>query len=148
MKNILSWLLGYTNIVKENSPTSIGLLILRLGVGLMMALGHGWGKLSNFGDMSSKFADPIGVGSEFSLGLTVFAEFFCSLAIVLGFITRGAVIPLIITMLVAVFIIHSDDPWGKKEFGLLYLVPYLTLLFTGPGRYSLDRLLLSRQKVL
>jgi putative oxidoreductase len=42
-------------------------------------------------------------------------------------------------MWVAVFIIHADDPFGKQEFGLLYLIPYLTLYFTGPGKLSLDK---------
>jgi putative oxidoreductase len=75
------------------------------------------------------------------LGLTVFAEFFCALALALGLLTRAAVIPLIVTMLTAAFVILGDDPFGKKELALLYLVPFVTILIVGPGRFSLDRLL-------
>jgi putative oxidoreductase len=71
---------------------------------------------------------------------------FCSIAIILGFATRFVSIPLIITMFVAVFIIHADDPWQKKEFALLYLVPFLTLLFTGAGKFSLDAVIKKRKK--
>ena len=123
---------------------AIGLLMLRLMSGGVMAYAHGWGKLQKMlsGDMG--FADPLGMGEEISLVLTVFAEFVCGILVALGLFTRGALVPLIITMWVAVFMIHGDDPFSKKEFGLLYLIPYMTLMFTGPGKYSLDALLVKR----
>ena len=114
--------------------------MLRIGIGLMMALGHGWGKLSNFGEYAAQFADPYGLGATASLSLAVFAEFFCSLALALGLLTRAAVVPLIVTMLTAALIIHADDPWGRKELALMYLIPLVTILIAGPGKYSLDRM--------
>jgi putative oxidoreductase len=141
MKSLMNWMISRPRIHKSDTAEATGLLVLRLGIGLMMAFGHGWGKLTSFGELSTKFPDPLGVGSAMSLGLTVFSEFFCALAITFGLFTRGTVIPLIVTMLVAAFVIHGDDPWGKKELALMYLVPLLALLFTGPGKYSLDRFL-------
>ncbi len=126
----------FNNIV-DTKYTDIGLLILRLSIGGMMLFCHGWGKLSGFSELSTKFPDPLGVGSALSLSLAIGAEVFCSIAIILGVGTRLATIPLIITMLVAAFMVHGDDPWAKKEFALLYLFPFLALLFTGPGRYAL-----------
>lgn len=119
--------------------SNLGLLLLRLAAGGMMAYAHGWGKLQRMLNGEMGFADPIGIGEELSLILAVFAEFLCGLLVVLGLFTRAALIPLIITMVVAVFIVHADDPFSKQEFGLLYLVPYLTLFLTGPGAYSLDK---------
>jgi putative oxidoreductase len=55
-----------------------------------------------------------------------------------GYKTRYALIPLIITMLVAGLITHLDDPWGKKELAVLYFTVFLTLFLTGPGKYSVD----------
>ncbi len=115
-----------------------GLLLLRVAIGGMMAAAHGWGKLMSYGEKASGFPDPLGVSPEISMALAVGAEVFCSIALVLGLFTRLATIPLIITMLVAVFIIHGDDPWAKKEFAMLYLIPFICLLLTGPGRFSLD----------
>ncbi len=130
----------------DNSKTTdAGLLFLRLALGFMMAFGHGWGKLTGFGERASKFADPFGLGPEITLALAVFAEFFCSLALAVGLLTRAVVIPLIITMLTAAFIIHSDDPWNRKEFALLYFVPFVTLMLSGAGRYSLDAMLFGRK---
>jgi len=123
----------------QSTAASVGLLVLRVSIGLMMAFGHGWGKLTGFGERAAQFADPYGVGPTVSMALAVFAEFLCSLALALGLFTRAAVIPLMVTMLTAALIIHADDPWGQKEKAVLFLVVYAALLFTGPGKYALDR---------
>lgn len=117
---------------------SFGLLLLRVGVGAMMALRHGWPKFQSYGERAASFADPFGIGGEISLGLVVFAELVCAGLLVIGLATRAAVIPLIVTMGVAVFLIHWEDPLAKKEMAIIYLAPYLALLFTGPGRFSVD----------
>ena len=135
MRNLRSWI---TDPDGNDSRVGVGLLLLRIGAGGFMLAFHGWGKLVNFGDRWGKFGDPIGLGPEASLILTVFAEFFCSLALILGLFTRAAAIPLLITMLVVAGIVHADDPWNKKEFALLYAIPFLTLMLTGGGKYSLD----------
>ncbi len=121
-----------------------GLLVLRVGTGSFMLFGHGWVKLSNFAEYATKFADPYGFGATASLVLAIFAEFFCSTAIIFGFLTRLATIPLIITMSTAAFIIHGADPLGRQELALVYLVVFLTLLVSGAGRYSLDSLMSRR----
>jgi putative oxidoreductase len=121
------------------SPANVStaLLILRVVVAAFM-LTHGLPKLMNMMSGNSKFGDPIGLGKDVSLGLTVFAEFVCAILLLLGLATRLALIPLIITMLVAAFVAHGGDPFGKKEMALLYLVIFIALLITGPGKYSID----------
>ncbi len=121
--------------------TDLGLLVLRLGVGGMLACSHGWGKLMKFSIIAPHFPDPLGLGSTPSLALMVFAEFFCAIAVGLGFLTRAAAIPIVFGMCIAAFVVHMDDPWSKKEFALLYVIPFLTLMFTGGGKYSLDGLM-------
>ncbi|MFM1875357.1 MAG: hypothetical protein RL266_1094 [Bacteroidota bacterium] len=125
----------------SNKPFQIdlGLLLLRLASGGFMAYSHGWGKLQGMLEGDLGFADPIGIGEVPSLILTVFAEFVCGILVALGLFTRAALVPLIVTMVVAVFIVHADDPFGKQEFGLLFLIPYVTLFLTGPGKFSLDK---------
>ncbi|MGV3525148.1 MAG: DoxX family protein [Candidatus Sericytochromatia bacterium] len=122
---------------------SLGLLILRLSVGGLM-LTHGLPKLLNFGEMLTKFADPIGLGVPLSLILAVGAEVGCSLLLILGLATRLAAFPLMFTMAVAFFLVHGADPLGEKELPLLYLLSYLSLMLTGPGRFSLDHLIAQR----
>ncbi|RZO51654.1 MAG: DoxX family protein [Sandaracinaceae bacterium] len=126
----------------------VGLLVLRVTIGSMMLLGHGLPKLMTFGEKLHRFPDPIGVGSEASLTLAVFAEVVCAGLIAVGFATRLATIPLLVTMLVAALVIHGDDPWARKEFALLYAVPALTLLLTGPGKLSVDAARGKEQRLL
>lgn len=123
----------------------LGLLFLRVTVGLMMALSHGWGKFQNVLSGNFEFGDPIGLGPTISLILAAFAEFICALLVVFGIKTRWAAIPVVITMLVAAFVVHWNDPWGNKEFPLLYASVFLSLVFTGAGRYSVDAKLGSRR---
>ncbi len=130
----------------DNTLYNLGLLILRAASGLILAFGHGWGKLTNFSEMSTQFADPFGFGMAASLVLTVFAEFFCAIAVALGILARVATLPIIIMFLTVVLIIHANDPWSKQEFGLLYLIPFVTILLTGPGKYSLDNLIFKWKK--
>ncbi|MCK5426976.1 MAG: hypothetical protein KAJ34_04720, partial [Thermodesulfovibrionia bacterium] len=61
--------------IKEKHQTflSIGLFILRLAVGSMMLVSHGWGKLIHFGEKAAVFPDPFGLGSPISLSFAIFA---------------------------------------------------------------------------
>jgi putative oxidoreductase len=43
-------------------------------------------------------------------------------------------------MLVIIFVIHGEDPFADREHALLYLLSYIALFFTGPGKYSVDNL--------
>lgn len=141
MLNLLNRLNEWMNESRRQFSLSIGLLILRVSCGLMMIQGHGWSKLMNFGEKAATFSNPVGLGSYLSFSLVVFAEFFCAVAIILGLATRFVAIPIIITMSVVVFIVHSDDPWRRSELAALYIVPFLMLVFSGAGDFSLDRLI-------
>ncbi|MES2591949.1 MAG: DoxX family protein [Bacteroidota bacterium] len=123
---------------------SLALLLIRLAAGAFM-LTHGWSKLEKaFGTEPIQFSDPLGIGVTASWALTVFAEFFCSFLLLIGLTTRLATIPLMITMIVAAFIVHGDDPFGKKELALFYLLVYIALAIAGAGRYSADNWVFNR----
>lgn len=119
------------------------MLILRLAFGGIMAVNHGFDKLSHFAGMAPKFPDYIGIGHTGSLALVVFAEFFCAAFLVLGLFTRLAAIPLVIAMGFAFFKAHSGEISGPRsgEMALLYLAAYIAILIMGPGKASLDRFL-------
>ncbi len=125
------------------SKNDEALLLLRVAFGLMMMV-HGWAKFQNFSQMSGAFPDPFGIGSSLSLTAAIFAELGCSALLLVGLGTRLAIVPLVVTMLVAIFIAHGADPWQKKELAVAYLAVYATLFVAGPGRYSVDHALVSR----
>ena len=130
------------NRVWSVKPISIdfGLLLIRLTLAVLM-IPHGYSKLISFAEKADTFPDPLGVGPAVSLGMVVFAEFFCSILLFFGLFTRFALLPLIAAMSVAALIFHASDPLGDKEHALLYLIPYVGLFLTGPGIWSLDRFL-------
>jgi putative oxidoreductase len=125
----------------------LGLLLLRLGFGLSMALFHGWGKISG----GPERWERLGASMQ-NLGIDMFPTFFgfmagfsefCgSLLLVLGLFFRPATALLAFTMLVA-SARHLSLPAGTDGAGLAgashaleYLVLYVALLIMGPGRYS------------
>ena len=131
--------------------SSIGLLILRLGMGAYM-MTHGWGKVQDWrAGQFANFPDPLKIGDKNSLMLAATAEFVCPILVILGLATRLAAIGPVVAMGVAAFIIHATDPWtmgagASKEPALLYLTGFLTLFFTGAGRYSVDHMIVSRRR--
>ncbi|HVI49116.1 MAG TPA: DoxX family protein [Chitinophaga sp.] len=130
---------GYTN-----GAVSFSMLVLRLVFGGLILL-HGWPKLINFAAKMNSFPDPLGVGHKISLGMTVFAEVFCAIFIMIGLMTRLATVPLIICMCVILFMVHAKDTaalnFDKIELPVMYLTGFIVLLFTGPGKVSIDGVL-------
>lgn len=119
---------------------STAVFILRITVGALM-LNHGYSKLIHFADMQPKFMNFLGLGSTVSLSMVIFAEFFCSVFLILGLFTRLATLPLIITMGVALWKAHHFEVFGDGEKAVLYLGAYITLLLVGPGKASLDSMM-------
>lgn len=128
---------------KKNSlQVNTALLLLRITAGIWMAY-HGYQKFSGFSTIEPQFMEFMGLSKGVSLGLTIFSELLCSLLLVAGLFTRIAILPLIVTMLVAVFMAHGGDLFGEGEHAFLYLAIYISLLISGPGKYSADEWLFS-----
>ena len=118
---------------------SILILCLRVFFGIIFLL-HGFDKLMNFNQLSYTFPSAFGFGSYMTLMLSIFAEFCCSMFLITGLLIRITVIPMIIAMAVAFFDVH-DAMFPEGELALIYLIIFVILYFTGPGRYSLDYLI-------
>ena len=120
---------------------NVWILIFRALLGTFM-ISHGLPKFQYLlSGQEILFPDPIGIGSQMSFMLIVFAEFFCAIFVIVGFGTRWSSIPIVIAMFVAAFVVHASDPFGSKEMALLYLIGFITLIITGGGKYSIDYLL-------
>lgn len=121
----------------NKSFTDLGLLILRISFAGTM-LTHGIPKINLLFESPIKFADPIGVGELTTLVLALIGEVIAPILILIGFKTKLATIPSIITMFVAAFVIHAADPIGVKEKALLYLAGFIAIFLMGAGKYSVD----------
>lgn len=125
---------------------NFGLLFLRVAVGLYMAFGHGWGKIAGGPE---QWAGLGGTMEIFGLGfaptfwgfMSGVAEFFGALFIVVGFLTRPAALLLVINMLVAATGHMTGVIDGGPESALIYGIVFLSLIFIGPGKYSVDEMM-------
>lgn len=128
---------------------ALGLLVLRVVFGSALML-HGWSKIQSPFQWMDKPGAPSSVPG-FMQALAALGEFAGGAGLVLGFLTPVACLGVLCTMMGAWFIAHRNDPWvnpGGKSFELasLYFAIAFALLFTGPGRFSLDALIWNRSK--
>jgi putative oxidoreductase len=119
----------------------LAILLLRLTFGVMFMY-YGYQKLLAFNAILPNFTDYLGIGSKLSLILVVFAELGCGFLVLIGLLTRLSVIPILITMVVAYFIAHGNDPFDAKQLAFLFLLLSVVIFVTGSGKYAVDRLLM------
>jgi putative oxidoreductase len=131
MKRLLSTACSETSF-------NIAVFILRVTFGALLLINHGIDKLKHFAQMQHRFADPFHLGSTPSLMLVLFAEVFCVVFVILGLFTRLMAIPIVITMLVAVFLINKGYHEPGQELAALYLAAFFSILLMGSGKYSID----------
>lgn len=116
---------------------SLGLLILRVILGVSLFYHHGLERITHFSRMAGHFPNLVhfgshSVGSHVSLIFALASDGVCSLLVALGLATRAAALIVAINLTVVFFLV---DP---RELVLVYLAGFLTLIFAGPGRFSLD----------
>jgi putative oxidoreductase len=119
--------------------TSYGLLLLRAAA-LSLFLKHGWEKLSGYSTMVQHFPDPLHVGAHAGLAFALLSDGICSLLVLIGLATRPASAVILINLLVAFSFVHHAAYFSNPhvELVVLYILIFSTLLFAGPGRFSID----------
>ncbi len=130
----------------------MGLLLIRLGIGLSMLALHGWGKLTGGPEMWTRVGGAMAnLGLDFAPVfwgfMAAFSESIGSLFIITGFFFRGGALMLTFTMLVA-GVMHMNLPEDNPGHGLTaashaleLMVVYIALFLTGAGKYSLPAML-------
>ncbi len=130
---------------------NIGLLILRLGMGGMFIF-HGAPKLFGGPERWESLGAAMAVfGIRFApivWGLmAAFAEFVGGICVILGFFFRPACLLLTLTMIVAATsILNGGEGLGRAAHAIEDGIVFLSLIFIGPGKYSLDNLFKHKKK--
>lgn len=106
--------------------------------GLEKYQGENW-----FSEIQGQFPFPLNlVPPEISWQLATWAELVAPMLLVLGLFTRFASLNLIILTLVAWFSVHAGNGYNVCDNGfklpLIYLILLAPLLFSGPGKLSID----------
>jgi putative oxidoreductase len=129
----------------------VGPLVVRLSLGAVF-LGTGWGKLHSLGQVTSFFTE---LGIPFpaaQAALVSGVELIGGTLILLGLFTRFAALPLMGTMVVAILTAKRPEIDGLRSVlafeEFTYLAGFLWLFVAGPGKASLDALLVARRPAL
>jgi putative oxidoreductase len=121
---------------------SLGLLVLRAGIGISLFLKHGLEKPTHFSQMAAHFPNPLHIGSHATLLFSLLSDAICSVLITIGLFTRLAALIIFINILAAWTLVHHFMFFGRGaehgELCVLYIVSALAIFFAGPGRWSVD----------
>jgi putative oxidoreductase len=131
MKRLLST--RYTDTV-----FNLALFLLRVSFAVQICLNHGIPKLANYGVWKTQFYNLLHIGSSFTLMLSIFAEVFAAMLLVLGLFSRLAALILVIDTFFASFIYHQGHPIKTYEDAIMYFFAFLCILLVGPGKISVD----------
>ena len=121
-----------------------GLLVIRAGVGSLFMIVHGFPKLAGGPDKWESIGRAVSyLGIDFAHTAWGFAaavaETFGGLLLILGWAHRPAALALFVTMVVAsIWEYYPFGGWGAADHPAAMAVVCLGLLFTGPGKHSLD----------
>ncbi len=126
------------------TSTDAGLLLLRIGTGVILFMRHGWEKVSILSLTNPHFPDPLHIGHNTSWILALLGDGILSLLLVIGVGTRWVALYSFVVIFVAWAFVHHFTFLGKTpgadhgELIALYLSAFLALMVTGAGRYSID----------
>ena len=126
---------------RPSRAVDVALLVLRLSLGLAMALAHGAGKIppsEGFIGATAALGFPAPMVFAWLAGLSEFAG---GLLVAAGLATRPAALAVVGTMVVAAFLQHAGDPFADRELALVYLAGFAAIAIAGAGRFSGDALL-------
>lgn len=123
--------------------TDLGLLIIRLSVGILMLL-HGISKLIHGAGFIEDQVVAAGLPSFVAYGVYI-GEVIAPVFIIMGLGTRLAAGVIVINCIVAALLVHASDiftlnaqgGWGLELLGL-YFFGALALVFTGSGKYAVS----------
>ncbi|WP_299754131.1 DoxX family protein [uncultured Pontibacter sp.] len=131
---------------------NVGMLLLRVGIGIMFIL-HGWPKLAGGPELWKAIGQNmellgISFAPSFWGFMAGFAEVVGGFLLMLGLLFRPAVLLLLITMIVATIRhVAGGDGFGGYSHALEAAILFFSLLFIGPGKYSIDHKLFPKDKV-
>ena len=123
----------------QEKISSFGVVFIRLAFGYHL-LYYSWESVMSF-DVSSDADFLLSLGIPFPTMMAwayLLTEFIGGCALIVGFKVRLISIPLIVTFLVAYFLVHKGDPYLDSFQALQMLAVSFFFLFNDSGKYSID----------
>ena len=133
----------------SDSCKNLGLLILRILPSYFLFANHGLGKITDPGKwnwlgstITKYFFGFLDFTNPLFGFLAAFSESICAIFVFIGLFTRYASALISFTMIVA--ILYHITGTGGSESACLYFSIFMAIFCTGPGKFSIDMLLLKK----
>jgi putative oxidoreductase len=127
---------------KMKKLEDVGVLVARILMPILF-ITAGWGKITGYAG-TQQYMEAMGVPG-FLLPLTILLEFGGGLAVLFGFLTRTTALFTAGFTVLTAFIFHSNFAEGVNSLmfmkNLTIAGGFLLLAVTGPGAFSIDRVL-------
>lgn len=140
VKNFFLYSVGHTY-------SNLSRLFLRLFTGVMF-LQFGIRQILHFGEIAPHFSGFWDMSPELSISVIVSVELLCATCIILGFLTRIAVIPAFVLMCyVESLLMHPMSVATHQLFifqpgyPIMFMGIFIYMLLAGPGKISVDYLI-------
>jgi len=89
-------------------------------------------------ELSQLLPNPFLLNPTLNITFLITANVLCPLLVILGFLTRLSVLPILSMTLVEYFVLQSFGSPLVKGLSYTYILSYFLILFLGAGKYSLD----------
>ncbi|MGC6482206.1 MAG: DoxX family protein [Synechococcus sp.] len=126
--------------------TDLGLLILRVFTGVLL-IHHGYEKLANIENFAAAFVRPLHLPFPITLSyFAAFSEIIGSWLLITGLLTRLGAMAIAGTISVAIYhaiVVNGFNIYLLELLGL-YFAAAVMVLAAGPGRFSLDELIVRK----
>jgi len=130
--------------MQKNSFVDFGLLILRIGIGLMFIF-HGWPKMAGGPKFWEGIGQTMGIfGIKFAPAfwgfMAAFSELFGGVCLILGIFVKPACTLMFITMFVASSKhLLGGEGLNVASHAIEMAIVFISLFLIGPGKYSLGK---------
>ena len=126
--------------------TNMARLFMRLFTGVMF-MQFGIRQIAQFNELALSFPSVFGMGAEVSLLVMILIEIICSTLIILGLFTRFAIIPPMVSMVIAECVliqelmVQTNVTFQSSQIiflPIMFIGIFLFMMLAGPGKISLD----------
>jgi putative oxidoreductase len=124
----------------SDKAKSLGILLLRVLVGISLFLNHGLEKLTGYSTMVGQFPDPFHITAHASLAYALLSDSICSVLVMIGFATRLSSLVILWNVIVAFVVVHHATFTSNThaERAWAYICVYAALSLAGAGGFSVD----------
>ena len=132
----------YLNLLSTPYPAAwvyhVSLLFFRVLVSLQLMIVHGLKKIGIGVAEAEQVPNPLHLPEGFNHLFAIAGNLVFPVFIMIGFLTRLAVWPVLAITLTGYFVLHWHDPLLVSDTPFIYSVVFLLIAVLGAGKYSID----------